>query len=244
MSDRRDLDDAGRWLAAEHALGVTEGARRAEAERRLERDAGFRQAVEGWQAQLEPFLNDVEPVTPPDRVWRAIERGIGAPPDVQPPARPAARPAARMGLWRALALLGTGAAFGAGLAATVLLDRPGGPPGDGDPPVLVATLVPSGEAPTAVARLDAEADALVIRVALPEAAEQVPELWLIPGDGVPRSLGVIEEGTGELRVPLDRLDGLAPAPGDALAVSLEPPGGSPTGAPTGPVVASGALVEL
>jgi anti-sigma-K factor RskA len=29
-----------------------------------------------------------------------------------------------------------------------------------------------------------------------------------------------------------------------LAVSLEPPGGSPTGAPTGPVIATGKLTNL
>ena len=29
-----------------------------------------------------------------------------------------------------------------------------------------------------------------------------------------------------------------------LAVSLEPPGGSPTGAPTGPVIATGKLTSL
>jgi anti-sigma-K factor RskA len=30
----------------------------------------------------------------------------------------------------------------------------------------------------------------------------------------------------------------------ALAVSMEPPGGSPTGQPTGPVIASGKLTSL
>jgi anti-sigma-K factor RskA len=37
----------------------------------------------------------------------------------------------------------------------------------------------------------------------------------------------------------DRLSATA-----ALAVSLEPPGGSPTGLPTGPVIASGKLTKL
>ena len=31
--------------------------------------------------------------------------------------------------------------------------------------------------------------------------------------------------------------------GATIAISVEPPGGSPTGAPTGPVVASGALTK-
>jgi anti-sigma-K factor RskA len=36
---------------------------------------------------------------------------------------------------------------------------------------------------------------------------------------------------------------VAVEPGDTLAVSVEPPGGSPSGAPTGPVILSGPLVE-
>jgi len=33
-------------------------------------------------------------------------------------------------------------------------------------------------------------------------------------------------------------------PGVVMAVSIEPPGGSPTGAPTGPVVYTGSILEL
>ena len=231
MSEGRGLDDAGRWLAAEHALGVTEGAARAAAARRAARDPAFQGAVEAWGARLAPFLDEVEPVEPPERVWRAIEREVGGD----------ARGARAVEPWRALALLGMGAALGAGLVAAVLWEAPAPPFAA---PVLVATLAPSGEAPAAVARVERGADALLIRLALPEAAARVPELWLIPQGGVPRSLGVIGDGAADgVRVPLEGL-GAAPAPGDALAVSLEPPGGSPTGAPTGPVVASGPLVEL
>jgi len=75
------------------------------------------------------------------------------------------------------------------------------------------------------------------------AAGKVFELWALPQAGVPRSLGVIPAG-GIVRVPL-------PAPVDeslsnipSLAVSVEPPGGSPTGQPTGPVLYSGAIERM
>ena len=71
-------------------------------------------------------------------------------------------------------------------------------------------------------------------------ASPSPTGGAIPGDGVPRSLGLLADGGGTIALP----PGIAPAPGEALAVSLEPAGGSPTGAPTGPVVASGQLVSL
>jgi anti-sigma-K factor RskA len=66
------------------------------------------------------------------------------------------------------------------------------------------------------------------------------ELWLIPPGGKPLSLGVIAR-TKPTSVNL-RPDLLAQLSARALlAVSVEPRGGSPTGQPTGPVVAKGAI---
>ena len=74
-------------------------------------------------------------------------------------------------------------------------------------------------------------------------ATRVPELWLIPPDGKPRPVGLLRgDQTVILSLPTD-LAVLAKK--DAvLAVSLEPPGGSTTGLPTGPVIASGKLTSL
>ena len=64
------------------------------------------------------------------------------------------------------------------------------------------------------------------------------ELWILrPGDTAPASLGVLPPGGR--RVLLASL----PPDGTKLMVSLEPPGGSPTGAPTGPVLYAGALEQ-
>jgi len=69
------------------------------------------------------------------------------------------------------------------------------------------------------------------------------ELWLILPDQRPRSLGLIQPGQPiRLTIPPDLAGRLTPDA--ALAVSLEPPGGSPTGQPTGPVIASGKLTSL
>ncbi len=74
-------------------------------------------------------------------------------------------------------------------------------------------------------------------------ATRVPELWLIPADGKPRPLGLLSaDRPVTIAIPAELR---AQAIGDAvLAVSLEPPGGSPTGQPTGPVIASGKLTTL
>ena len=72
-------------------------------------------------------------------------------------------------------------------------------------------------------------------------ADRVLELWSVPPQGAPRSLGLIAaQGATVLRrerLPKTLLEGGT----DALAVSIEPPGGSPTGVPTGPVVYAGKL---
>ena len=62
---------------------------------------------------------------------------------------------------------------------------------------------------------------------------------MIPKDGKPRSMGVMPAGPMHLEVARATAEMLAE--GATFAVSLEPAGGSPSGLPTGPVIASGKL---
>jgi anti-sigma-K factor RskA len=74
----------------------------------------------------------------------------------------------------------------------------------------------------------------------PDARGRVPELWLIPPGKSPQPLGLLSSNRSHaIVVP----PGLRPAlrSGSLLAVSLEPPGGAPHGAPTGPIVAKGVI---
>jgi anti-sigma-K factor RskA len=68
------------------------------------------------------------------------------------------------------------------------------------------------------------------------------ELWVIPSGGKPRSLGTMPTGK---QMHMRLADALAQLleQGATIAISVEPRGGSRTGAPTGPVVASGALKQ-
>src|SRR5207253_4642291 len=72
----------------------------------------------------------------------------------------------------------------------------------------------------------------------------VHELWVIPADGKPRPLGFIEPGkTKAMPMPESLLPSLAA--GSAIAVSVEPPGGSPKrDAPSGPIAAVGKLAKI
>jgi anti-sigma-K factor RskA len=62
------------------------------------------------------------------------------------------------------------------------------------------------------------------------------ELWALPDRGdAPVSLGLLPR-SGRSRLALSDAQRLALERSTQIAISLEPPGGSPTGAPTGPVL--------
>jgi len=90
-----------------------------------------------------------------------------------------------------------------------------------------------------VASISADGRAMVTRpisnVSLQ--ADRALELWAVPPQGAPRSLGLISAQGATVVKRGKVLDNTA-----ALAVSLEPTGGSPTGAPTGPILYVGKLV--
>ena len=233
-------------LAGEFALGVLDAAGLRAAEHRVLTEPAFAARVGYWQERLAPLAVEIASVTVPERVWRGLEARLF--PDASRFASGARDSLAdgladawqrRLRLWRAATGVMAAAALALAVAlAVVFAGRDPAPAG------LVASLQGEGAGPVFLARLDPSAGRLVIRpVAAADAAERVPELWLIPGDGTPRSLGLMApDGVTELSLtgPLADLAG----PDTTLAISLEPPGGSPTGQPTGPVVAAGKIQAL
>jgi anti-sigma-K factor RskA len=109
---------------------------------------------------------------------------------------------------------------------------------------LVAMLGDEDKQMKVVASWDPAARQLILAVpgAMPADPNHSHELWVIPADGKPRSLGTMAGGK---QMHMRLADALAQLlqQGATIAISVEPPGGSPTGAPTGPVVASGALTR-
>jgi len=108
----------------------------------------------------------------------------------------------------------------------------------------VALLQSGGGAPAFILTVDAATKNFTVRKvgAQPEAGKSY-ELWIV-SDKLqrPRSLGVIGNNDFTARPVLSGYD--ADIVNQATyAVSLEPQGGSPSGAPTGPVVFSGKLIE-
>lgn len=213
--DRADL------LAAEYVLGVLPLSERLAVEAQMKTDSAFAQRVAAWEARLAPLNDDFAEVPAPDLMPKIEARLFPT------PARPARR---SLFGWLVSGVLGATTAVALVLVGMALLV----PPSAG---TLVAVL---GEAEASLrfeARFDGAA-LTVIRVAGGAAPDgQVQEVWLIAPDAAPVSLGLL---------PGDRLAVPYPAApvGWTLAVSLEPAGGSPTGAPTGPVLAAGVITDL
>ena len=110
----------------------------------------------------------------------------------------------------------------------------------GPQPVEIASLQSEDRRILLHADLSADRRVLQLRSARPVIAGpgQSYELWLLPADsGAPISLAVLGALDAQVAVPARYAEGLRA--GAKLAVSVEPAGGSPTGAPTGPVILVG-----
>lgn len=233
MTDAMDHND-DHALAAEYALGLLDASEVSEFETRMATDPGLRDEVARWTEHFATLTDTLGEVEPPRGLYSTIEAQLF--------------PQERRSLW---ARLGVVQAFvGAAAAALVLFAwLEYGPGGPGDDPVI-------SERPLLVAELGAEGGSLTVIAALAGGSEELEltrtgpnapnghsyELWLIVGENAPVSLGVLPS---EQRGSIAILEAhRAQLPGATLAVSVEPEGGSPTGAPTGDVVAVGAVNEV
>lgn len=224
--------EAPEALAAEYVLGLMDAAERAAFEDRLRAEPALVEAVRDWEARFAAIAEEeVAPVTPPRRVETALQRALFD----QPRARavPLWR---RLGLWQGLTALGAATSLA---LAVMLFTQPQPVP----PAPFAAQLAPTEGADSFLAVYDPASATLSIRRAAGEARPgRATELWLIAGEAAPVSLGLLDaEGRAAIAVPATLRDAL---PGGILAVSDEPPGGSPTGAPTGDVLALGPLAAL
>lgn len=225
MTDKLTRDDEDNALAAEYVLGVQDMAERAAAERRLRTDPVFAGRVARWEIDFAAMNDGFAEAKAPDLMPRIEARLFG-----RPETQPSGAGASSAGWWWQF----LGGVVGAGALALLALAILPPAPEVVTGPVLTAELAAEGQALVIAARY--EGDILIVTRTAGDAAPAglVHELWLILGEAAPVSLGLIE--TAELRRPLDNL----PA-GAVLAISLEPAGGSTTGAPTGPVLVTGVV---
>lgn len=215
-------------LAGEYVLGLLPEAERVAFEERLVREPALRQVVMDWDENFASLAEALPPVDPPAMIEARVQaRLFGAAP--------------RKG-WFAPWM---GALAAAVLAAVVVAAVFwGGPDAPAGAPTHRAEISSDTGPLLLTASVSAETgDLSITRVAGEVPEGRVLELWLI-AEAVPQpvSLGVVpESGPGVLIVADDHRALLS---GAVLAVSDEPPGGSPTGQATGSVLAIGQVVPL
>jgi anti-sigma-K factor RskA len=224
-------------LAAEYALGLLSPDEVAAFEGRLRADPSLFAMVTAWQSDFAALAAaEVDPVTPPRSLQSRIEAALFE--DDRP------KTWSPVAVWRGLALAGF--ASSCALAALLIFNpvAPVAPVAPAGPqPAFVAQLAPVTGDAQFVAFYDPDAATLRMQQAAGVAdATRAQEVWLIVGDAAPVSLGLMAtDGTPSILVS----ENLRPAMTQAvLAISDEPPGGSPTGAPTGDVLAAGPILSL
>jgi anti-sigma-K factor RskA len=215
--DNREIIDR---LASEYALGTLRGAAR----RRFERWRAGTPFVDErclfWEERLMHLAKDLKPIKPPAHVWAAISRRLHL----------TTRQTAMRRI-RSFALAAC-LVFVVGVAALFYWRGL---------PAMRATAVATISAKSGEHLWELEvfgnADRLVARVAkLPaRPAGSDYELWALPKGAAPVSLGVLPAAGASTRT-LTEMQKQALATSSQVAVSLEPPGGSPTGQPTGTVL--------
>lgn len=231
-------------LAAEYVLGVLPQDERQIAAARIDGEPQFARLVDAWQVRFASLASAYPSVEPPASVKAAIDRRLfsTAPEPAVVTAEATWEP--RRGLWSSLAFWrGLAAAAIAALAIYVAVPFIS-PPVEVSPPRLVASLSAEGSDVRYLAVYDAgRREVGLSHVSGERAPGRDFELWMIEGGNAPVSIGVIPTGaTAHLAIP-EAVRAMLAA-GAMLAVSVEPAGGSPTGRPTGPVVATGDLKNI
>jgi anti-sigma-K factor RskA len=235
-------------LAAEYALGTLRGLARRRLERIMARDQALSELVLDWELRLNRLAETAPAIAPPARVWQKISARLGSAPHERRSLFGAIFGGARahvpdlkeaglwnfVGFWRPAGLIAAAAAVALAIFVATSMSVP-------TTTTHLAVLSDQDRKPILVADLQASADRLVVRALLATPVEPGKdyELWLLPpGGGAPQSIGLLRGRETAFDLSRDYTTTLAKG---GLAVSLEPAGGSATGAPTGPVLFVGEM---
>jgi anti-sigma-K factor RskA len=238
MNTSTDDGDQDNLRYAEYVLGVLDADARAAVASEVATRSEAAVAVELWQRRLTPLADPIEEVAPAPYVWARIRDALRLDAPTRP--QPRKRLWDNLQLWRWFG-------FGVGAVALVLLvvvylPRPTLTPSAVSTGYMASTLQQDDGSAGWTATMDLQNARMIVVPATPMAFAQgrAPELWLIPTGAKPISVGMIaRDKPTTLALNSTLLARLGPTA--VLAVSVEPVGGSPTGQPTGAVIAKGAI---
>jgi anti-sigma-K factor RskA len=213
-------------LAAHYALGTLRGPARRRFERLCVQNPFALRALYRWEDRLIDLASGIAPMQPSDAVWRGVQQRIRA--------DSAASHAGRQWTLSRIAMAAS-VLLAVAISLWVFL---------GSQRELVATVADQQQ--TQLWRIEATAQRDELQIATTSAVTIDPdhayELWALPASGAaPISLGILPQ-RGKATLVLSAAQRQALASAVNVAISREPRGGSPTGAPTGPVLYVAAVV--
>ncbi|MFP5593978.1 anti-sigma factor domain-containing protein [Kluyvera sp. 142486] len=215
--------------AAIYVLGLTDPLKRRQLDKRLNEDGDFAAEVARWQKAFSAIDVTSRDVAPSPGLWQHIERDLAPIQTAHAVSSAQNRPLFWLG-WALAAALG-------GVVVFTQVIKP-----DAAPALqTIAILSDKQSERQFVVMLDKSVSTLQVSaldVTLPR--DKTLQLWMIKGSAPPRSLGLITQRDGNtFKLPAEALDNQT-----ILAISLEPPGGSPLPGPSGPVVYQGNVRAL
>lgn len=239
MSPSEHISEDDKAEAGEYVLRLLSASERKRFEARAGSDPRLRDLVRDWEEGLTALVSDVAPVAAPAHCKAALDSRLFGPGQQRP----------RQSIWQAiagLALVSTAAlAIFVGMNWQALSPRRGDNVPVGAPAVAsyLGQIAAEDASLSVVAAYDPATGALHLnRTRGGAPADRALELWLIGDSGQPVSLGVLpEQATATLSVPQSLREQIASG---VLAISDEPAGGSPTGLPTGAVLATGKVARI
>lgn len=230
MTDDPQIDETEARVA-EYALGLMTPSEARAFEAEMAGSAALRAAYAIWVEHLAGLTDDIAPVQPPATLRARIQARVGG-----------AAPVQGRSWLRRLGIPPLGAAgLAAALAVAVVLVVPTGP-APFTPAYLAEVAATDGSLIVLAAFDPAQGTLRLERTAGAARPDRVLQLWVIAGDAAPSSLGVLPgDNITDFAVPEALRDAVS---GGVLAISDEPLGGSPTGLPTGDVLATGPVTVL
>lgn len=218
-------------LAGEYVLGLLDAAEHASAQARIATDTVFAAEVDAWRDRLTSMVSGAD-IAAPEKLWDNINAAL-------PIATGQDIGSGNLRLWQGL----TAASLAVAAYLGFLVANPPVVPTLETPAPLVAALGSDSGKAAITARYDLQSGELLLTPVLLDTGKLYPELWIIPANGIPHSLGIMAADkptvvavTPEIRQFL--------AVGGTLAITSEPEQGGPGGKPSGAVIASGKITVL
>lgn len=230
MTSESDISDIEEFegLAIEYVVGALTPAERETVRERARRDVPLRNAVASWERRLSPLAVATPEVTPLRSVLADTLALIDRPADVTGASAEIIHLRRRVSGWRWATAAATAAAAALAIVVGARVYQPAPVSG-----TLVAVLQKDSVSPAFLVSVDVATRVLTVRPvdAKPEAGKSY-ELWIVnEALGPPKSLGLISNADLTVKPQLANYD-KSIVDQSVYAVSLEPEGGSKTGAPT------------